>query len=204
MGIILIAGAVYYYEVTPRQLDLEIERIVKTAPTSTMAGDDRILSAMSATASAAHTVKQNQVAAPPITTPEPLVVIITTPDIDTSGIRKINDVIHGYGKMQKMKFSKTVREISASLTAKELAVFFNRIEPMATVSYNRQQFNSFPKTAPVPIVLKLKTAPKPAEDHLPPHAEQAAPEASVSPASPPAEQPTTPAAEVPTSSPADH
>ncbi len=203
IGILLIVGAVYYFEVTPRQLDLEIERIVKTAPSSTMLGDNRILSAVSGTASAAHTGKPNQVAALPTTAPETLVVILI-PDNDTAAIRKINNIMHGFGKMQKIKFSKTNREISSSLTVKELAALFNRIEPIAKVSYNQQQFNSFPSTVPVPFVLKLKTAAKPAEDHVPQRAEQTAPVASVPSASSSAEQPKAPAAEVPTSSPADH
>jgi predicted anti-sigma-YlaC factor YlaD len=217
IGILLIVGAVYYYEVTPRQLDLEIERIVKTDPSSTMAGDNRILSAMSATAHAHPTMTPNQVATLPVTTQAPLVVIITSNN-DTSAVGNINDILHGYGKMQNVKFSKTTKEISASLTARELGVLFKRIESIAKVNYSRQQFNKFQPTAQVPFVLRLKmeikaaedhvpqreTAIKPDEDHVPPRAEQTTPVVSVAPASSPAEKPMTPAAEVPTSSSADH
>jgi len=204
-GIMLIAGAVYYYEVTPRQLDLEIERIVQTAPSGTAAGDNLALSTASDTAPSSHTATPQKTAALPVAAldlaSEPLIVTLI-PENNTSAIDTINKIMHGYGKLRKMKFSESTSEVSASLTARELAALFNRIEPAAKISYNRQQFKSFPAAAPIPFVLKLKTAPKRAEEHAQPQrAEQATPAAS---ALHPAEQPAPPAAETAPLPPAVH
>ncbi|HUI46980.1 MAG TPA: hypothetical protein VL122_13465 [Nitrospirota bacterium] len=189
-GIMLIAGAVYYYEVTPRQLDLEIERIVKTAPSSTAAADNLPLSTSSVTASSSHSAIPKKTAALSVAAMnhalEPLIVTLI-PENNTSAIATINEIMHGRSKLRKMKFSESRREISASLTAKELTFLFNRIEPTAKISYNQQQFNSFPAAAPIPFVLKLKAAPISVEERAQPQrAEQAAPAASAPhPAEPP-------------------
>jgi hypothetical protein len=204
-GIILIAGAVYYYEVTPRQLDLEIERIVQTAPSGTTAGDNLALPVSSDTAPSSHTAIPQKTAALPVSAldlaSEPLIVTLI-PENNTSAIDTINEIMHRHGKLRKMKFSESTREVSASLTARELATLFKRIETTAKISYSRQQFKSFPAAAPIPFVLKLKAAPKLAEEHAQPQrAEQATPAAS---SLHPAEQPSPPAAETAPLPPAVH
>jgi len=193
-GIMLIAGAVYYYEVTPRQLDIEIERIVKTAPSNSTASDNLTLSAPSVTAPSSHTEIPQKTPALPVAAldaaSKPLVVTLI-PENNTSAIDTINEIIRGHSKLGKMKFSESTREVSASLTARELVVLFNRIEPTAKISYNRQQFNSFPAAAPIPFVLKLMAAPKPIEKHaLSQRAEQSVPAASALPATETAPSPT--------------
>ncbi len=187
MGIVLIVGAVYYYEVTPRQLDLEIERIVKTAPSTSPAS--------SSPAMASHQVSASSAAVP---TPalEPLLITIT-PNNNTSAIRRINEVMGRQGKLWTVKFSDTIKEVSGSLTAKELTVFFNRIAPSAKISYERKQFKSFPATEPIPFVMKLKASPQLVEKQMPSpgRTEQAAPDMpAAAPASHPAEQATPPSA----------
>jgi len=204
MGIVLIVGAVYYYEVTPRQLDLEIERIVKTAPSASPTSSSPAMASQKGTASPA---------AVPTHASEPLLITIT-PDNDTSAIRRINEVMGRQGNLWTVKFSDTIKEVSGSLTAKELTVFFNRIAPSAKISYERKQFKSFPATEPIPFVMKLKVSPKqvekqmpsprrtekaapdmPAAAPLPRRTEQAAPDIpAAAPASHPAEQATPPAA----------
>jgi hypothetical protein len=113
-GIIAALAAVYYYVVTPRQLDLEIENIVKTAPT---------VSAPTATTAAPHKAQPGKKALPatppagvqppspvsphaaaPLPDPEPLVVTIT-PENDDSAVSQINEVMHGHGQLKKMAFS---------------------------------------------------------------------------------------------------
>jgi len=62
-----------------------------------------------------------------------------------------------------MRFSDTVKEISGSLTAKELLTFFNRIENAGNVNYSRTRLESFPAAAPVPFIMRLKTEQRPVE-----------------------------------------
>ncbi len=155
-GLFLIAAAIYYYVVTPRQLDLEIENIVKTAPSATAAA----MSAVSGTTPPAPPASRHAAASAPAM--EPLVVTIT-PEDDDAAIRRINEVMPGHGQMRKQKFSDTVKEIEGSLTAKELLTFFSRIDPVAKVSYSRKRFESLKTAEPIPFVLKLKAAPMPLE-----------------------------------------
>jgi hypothetical protein len=77
-----------------------------------------------------------------------------------------------------------VKEVSGSLTARELLTLFNRIEPTAKVGYSRKRLQSFPTARLIPFVLRLKPAPRavekpPAEDvtPVPPEPETPAPSA---------------------------
>ena len=203
IGIMLVVGAIYYYEVTPRQLDLEIERIVKTAPSGTTERDNPTLSASSVTAPSSHTATPQKTSVSPVVALEsasaPLIVTLI-PENNTSAIDTINEIMQDHGKLRKMKFSESTKEVSSSLTSRELAVLFNRIKQTAKISYNRKQLHSFPATAPIPFVLKLKAAPKPVEEQVQQQrAEQASPAAS---APNPAEQPAPPAAKTAPSTPA--
>ncbi len=162
-GLVLIAAAIYYYVVTPRQLDLEIEKIVKTAPSATAT----VTSAASGTTPATppvQTASRHAASSAPIT--EPLMVTIT-PENDAAAVQRINEVMQEHGEMRKLKFSDAVKEIAGSLTAKELLAFFSRIEPAAKVSYSRKRFKSFKTAEPIPFVLKLKAAPVSLEKSLP-------------------------------------
>jgi hypothetical protein len=189
-GIVLTVAAVYYYMVTPRQLDLEIENIVKTAPTvsepaATSAGPHESQPGNTAPLAAPPAVVQppspaSPLAAAPLPEPAPLVVTIT-PENDNAAVSRINEVMHDHGQLRKMTFSETVKELSGRLTARELLTFFNRIEPAAKVSYSRKRLESFPAARPLPFVLRLKAAPKAVEK--PPEEDAApAPPATTAPA----------------------
>lgn len=163
MGLVLVAAAVYYYVVTPRQLDLEIEKIVKTAPSGTA-----VTSAASGTTpstSLAQPASRHAAASAPAM--EPLVVTIT-PENDDAAIQRINEIMRGHGQMRKLTFSDAVKEIEGSLTSKELLTFFSRIDPVAKVNYSRKRFKSFKTAEPIPFVLKLKAAPMPLDKSLSP------------------------------------
>ena len=189
-GILLIAGGVYYYLVTPKQLDLEIERIVKTAPSSTPAAA-AVASGTSGTTSSAPTKSAQLPAAEkpavvaPVPAPSPLTITII-PENDQAAVHQINGVMRGHGSLRTMAFTDTQKEISGSLTAKELLTFFNRIETVAKVSYNRKRFEAFPAEQPIPFVLKLKPAPKHAEAPAP---ASPAPQPAAQPSSQPSAQP---------------
>lgn len=160
-AIVLAAGGIYYYAITPRQLDLEIDQIVKSEPAtapSAQPGEPRPATETSTatTPSSSHSAVTPTASAPPVT---PLVVSIT-PKNEKAAIRRINEALRGHGKLRQVKLSETAREASGTLTAQELQAFFSRIEPMATVSYNRKRLDSFPRAQPIPFTLKLKAAPK--------------------------------------------
>jgi hypothetical protein len=75
--------------------------------------------------------------------------------------------MRGYGELRNMRFSDTVREISGSLTSKELLTFFSLIESEGKISYRRKRLAKFPSAQPVPFVMNLKVAPQAAEKPLP-------------------------------------
>jgi hypothetical protein len=159
-GIALAVAGVYYYAMLPRQLDIEIENIVKTAPVTT-----------SPTSSAALLPKAPAVTMPvagvqrpgpqPVPTPAvaPLSVSIT-PVNETSAIRRINEVMQGHEQLRTLKFSETRRALSGKLVEHELLTFFDRIKDVAKVRYDRKRLKSFPAAQQVPFVLTLKAAQK--------------------------------------------
>lgn len=193
-----IIGAValaYIYVIAPRHRDLEIENLEKSLPAAapSVSGSSQPTTTATAAASPAQPAPVQQPIAPqPAPRPaltaaavDPLSITIT-PDDEAAAIRRLNEVMRGHGSLRKLKFSDTVREISGSLTAKELLTFFNRIEPVGKVSYSRKRFESFPSTRPISFVLKLKSAPpRPKAAALPaspaPAAEQKPAEAAAPP-----------------------
>lgn len=153
--IVVFAAAVYSYMITPRQIDLEIESIVKTAPTGTV-HSAAIASAPAATAPATKVLPAAS-SAPAV---DPLTVAIAiAPEEENAAIRRINEIMRGHAQLRKNKFSDEVREISGTLTARELQTFFNRIEETGRISYSRKRFESFPGAQQIPFVLKLKLKP---------------------------------------------
>jgi len=179
--IALFGVAVYSCVVTPRQFDLELESIVKTTPISTApvstAHSPTIASAPAATVPAARVLP----AAVPAPAGEPLMVTITVAqENEKTALRRINEVMQGHAQLRNKKFSDEAREISGTLTARELLTFFNRIEESGKISYSRKRFESVPGAHPIPFVLKLRLAARAEE-----------------PASPVLPAPAPPAAEVP-------
>jgi hypothetical protein len=154
-GIALLAAAGTYYVVTPTPLDVELESIVKTTPSTTVStaigSSPVVISAPAATV--------------PASAGEPLMITITlAQENERKSIRRINEVMREYDQLWGKKFSDTVREISGSLTAKELLTFFSRIKTTGTISYNRSRIESQPKAQPLPFVLTLKRAPQTAKN----------------------------------------
>jgi hypothetical protein len=159
-------AVVVFINVTQRPRDLEIENLEKSLP-PVPASSSSIASAPATTLISlpAQTAPVHAAAAPqPAPVPEaaaaePLVIAIT-PEDEQAAIRRINEVMRGHGSLHRLRFTDTVREISGSLTAKELLTFFNRIETVGKVSYSRKRFESFPAARPIPFVMKLKPAPR--------------------------------------------
>ena len=152
-GIALLVAGLYYYAMLPRQLDIEIDNIVKTAPVTTPLPS-----------SAALQPKVPVVTRPapqPVPTPvvAPLSVSIT-PVNETSAIQRINEVMQGHEQLRTLKFSETQRGLSGKLVKHELLTFFDRIKDVAKVRYDPRRLKSFPAAQQVPFVLTLKAAPK--------------------------------------------
>jgi len=171
-AIVLAAVAVYSYLVAPRQIDTELESIVKTNPTTTASMEtprsapQPTAAAVPAPAVIAQPVPARTAATAPAGAPEiaPLAVTLTIPqETEKIAVRRINEVMRGHGQLRKNRFSDDVREISGSLTAKELLTFFNRIEDAGRASYSRKRFDQFPGAQPIPFIMKLKVAPTPAD-----------------------------------------
>jgi hypothetical protein len=103
-GIALVAAGVFYYAMQPRQLDLEIDSIVKTAPattTSVPAAEPKIATNVvtEPMASVQRPVPQSvstRAAAP--------LAVSIIPTNETSAVQRINEVMNGYGELRKMKF----------------------------------------------------------------------------------------------------
>jgi hypothetical protein len=117
---------------------------------------------------------------------EPLVITVT-PENEHAAVQRINEVMKELGSLGKLQFSDTVREISGSLTGKEMLTFLNRIESAGKVTYSRKRSEFVQSASPIPFIVKLKPASKIAG----PPATQAAPkvnrppETSAQPASAP-------------------
>jgi hypothetical protein len=162
LSIIVVVAVLYYFLSKPRQLDMDIDNILKTTPSRT-----------TQTASAPPPVTRPVPVMPLVVQPavpvaDPLLVVITT-DNDKAAIRRINDIMRGHGQLRKYKFTDMVREISGSLTAKELLTFFNRIDTsVGKVSYSRKRLEAFPSAQPIPFILKLTVVQKAPEAETPP------------------------------------
>jgi hypothetical protein len=164
-GIIVVAALVYFYAQTPHRYDSELEGTgvpldTTTQPLPAAASSSRV----AAKAKAKAPVEPENTAPAPALSPgiEPLVITISVDDEQTA-TRRINEVMRGHATLRSMRFSDTVKEISGSLTAKELLTFFNRIENAGNVNYSRTRLESFPAAAPVPFIMRLKTEQRPVE-----------------------------------------
>lgn len=161
-GLVFAAVGIYYYAMLPRQIDLEIENIINTAPENSSVQQGELKATETATTSPA-TGPQLPVARQEVAQePEPLAVSIIPLD-EATAIRSINEVMRGHGQLRGMKFSDTKQELSGKLTAQELLTFFDRLGQVAKVRFQRKRLASFPETQQVPFVLTLRAAPKSGE-----------------------------------------
>ncbi len=151
-----------------RHRDLEIENLEKSLPPPAAP-----LAAVASAPTVTHAAMPVQpapvrpAAAPPSAhrpvseapAVEPLVITVT-PENEQTAIPRINEVMRRHGSLRKLQFSDTVREISGSLTGKEMATFFNRIESAGKVTYSRKKSEFIQSVHPIPFIMKLKPASK--------------------------------------------
>jgi hypothetical protein len=169
LAILMVGVAAYYFLSKPRPLDVEIDDIVKTAPSKTAISQTGSVQPPAVNPPVPAAVR----AASPATAREmdPLVVTITTED-GKAAMRRINEVMRGHGQLRKFKLTDTVREISGRLTAKELLTFFKRIESAGKISYSRNQFEAFSKAQPIPFVMRVSIVQKTSEYRTPDEQQQ--------------------------------
>jgi len=182
-----------------RRRDLEIENLEKSlpppaAPMAAVASAPTVTHAAIPAqpvpvlpAEAPPSARRPVSEAPAVKAPavKPLVITIT-PEDEEAAMQHINEVMRGHGSLRKLQFSDTVREVSGSLTGKEMLTFLNRIESTGKVTYSRKKSEFIQSEHPIPFIVKLKPASKSAE----PPAAQAAPKMYK-----PAETPAQPASE---------
>ncbi len=158
-----------YLNLFPERRDVEIESIEKSLPpASTVASAPTVTPDPVADAAApiqAAAAQPTQTAAKPdgIATPvEPLTIMIVTDDLKEA-IRRINDQMSGPGAAATMKLTETSRQMPGKLTVQELITLVKNIEAVGKVRYDRKRLNSLSAAQKVPFILKLKTAPKVAD-----------------------------------------
>ena len=185
LWLLLIIGlaTVVYLNIFAPHRDIEIENIERSLPppapaTSAPTGTPAMVSASTASAAVyeAAAPMEHRKRAESDLAPEPLVITIAP--AGEQAVRRINEALRSHGQLRKMKFTDSVREISGTMTARELLSFFNRIDEAGKVAYSRKRFESYPETASIPFVMKMKSAPKPVDPTTrpaPPAAEPAAP-----------------------------
>lgn len=157
VGILVVVSLVVYYIQKPRQLDVELDSIAKSAPEKNV--QPAPVQPTPVAAPKTPETARPEPARASDSNIEPLVVTITS-DNDKAAIRRINEVMRGHEQLRKFKLTDTVREISGSLTTKELLTFLNRIESVGKITYNRKQFDSFPAARPIPFAMKVVALPR--------------------------------------------
>jgi hypothetical protein len=151
-----------------RHRDLEIENLEKSLPPAS-APTASVSLAPTATHSAvsAQPVPVIPAAAPPSVhrpvseapSEEPIEITVT-PEDDQAAMQLINAVMRRHGSLGKQQFSDSVREISGSLTGKEMRSFLNRIASAGKVTYSRKKSEFIRSVQPVPFIVKLKPSSK--------------------------------------------
>ncbi len=172
MALIVAAiAASYVYVVHPLLHDPDLERLDGSAPSAAVPATPHPQSAATATASAGalepkKTAPASAAAAP---APSPLMITVAVEkEKEKASIRRINDAMKEHPQLRTMRFSDSVREVSGSLTAGELAVFFERIDGAGKATYKRSRLSAAGEGDLVPFIMRLQTVAAP-----PRHAEQA-------------------------------
>jgi len=170
---------VYFFVIVPSRHDPELESIERSLPPATVSAP---ISSLKTTApvlatAPAPTVPSPVVKALPPVAPFEITITINNP----ASIQQINEMLTGFARLEKLRFSATVREGSGSLTANELQALFSRMRQAGRLHYSKKKFKSLSQSDLVPFTMKLTdalpAAVKPAH---------AAPVSALSPSSAPA------------------
>jgi len=193
-ALVALVWVVYAYVLPSLLHDRDLENYgmhapaLVTAPTASPAP----ASAASPTVPAVAVKQPEQPAAKPAPTAQnvkPLMVTITVEN-EQVAMKKINAVMKGHALLRTMRFTDAMKEVSGSLTARELLTFFGRIESTGKITYSQARLEAFPAAQALPFVLRLKAAPRavPAERPVEKPRQEAAGVTADKPAAAPAPQ----------------
>jgi len=159
-AIAAVVGVVYYYVVSPRQIDVELENIVKSIPTTTapMASGPSMTAVGSSLVTAPAVTARLAASQPPAPATEPFAITIIVEEENTA-IRKINQVLRGHAVLRRQKLGDTVKEISGNMNSKELLTLFSRLEVAGRIKFSHTRLESFPSAQLIPFIIKLKVMP---------------------------------------------
>jgi hypothetical protein len=88
----------------------------------------------------------------------PLVVTITMErENEKENMKRINDAMQDHALLGSLRFTDSVRELSGSLTAGELATLLIRIQGAGKITYKRSRLASIDSNELLPFVLKINT-----------------------------------------------
>lgn len=163
-GIIAVAALGYLYAARlEERSEREFREIAETPSPATATSPATFPTATVETATpVVPAQKTEQAAANSTPAGDPLVITIST-DNEQAAVKRINQAMQGHALLRKMRLGETVKEISGSLTAKELLTFFGRIEGAGKILYSRSRLESFPSAQPIPFVMRLKISAAPAQ-----------------------------------------
>lgn len=147
-------AAVYLYIIRPALHDPDLERLDPYASPQTQ-------TAMPTTVpTATAKLEKKEPISEPAAAVEPVVVVITVEkDKEKTSRERINEAMKEHALLRTMLFSKSVREISGSLTARELSTFLHRIQDVGGISYKRRRLLSAADGELIPFVMRLHTSP---------------------------------------------
>lgn len=171
LGLLLtLLAAFYVFGIVPFLHDPDLDRLDASIRSSAK-GEDAVPQSAPAPKALPEPPRPGREAATPVSaTTDPLIVTITVPrELEQERIRQINDAMKEHAMLRTMQFDDKDREISGSLTAKELRTFFNRIAAAGRVSYRRKRLASVAESELLPFVVRLRTAaPAPQPSKTPP------------------------------------
>ena len=160
LWVILLLGAftILYVNLLAPHRDVEIENIEKSLPAAAPLASAPVVTSQQTAASPVPVTVPAAAQAP---APDPLVISLIARD--EGAVSQMNEIMRGHGELRKARFSDTVREVSGSLTEKELRTLIDRMGQAGKVNYNSRKLRSFPAAEAVPFVIKMKRAQKIAE-----------------------------------------
>ena len=151
-AILVSAGVLYLYVITPLLHDPDLERLESGASLPSGAPASAPSPTAAALSGPARPVKQ----AIPAAQIDPLLITITIDKEDEkAAIQHLNDAMKEHAFLRAMRYSESVREISGNLTADELYTFFDRIRSAGKVSYKRSRLRSG-QGEMIPFVMRLR------------------------------------------------
>jgi hypothetical protein len=158
--LVAIVGACFsisLYIVKPLLHDPELEKLDAAAPSPSQAVKSTVepVTASVTTTVSAQPSRADRPAPPALT---PLVVTITVEkESEKESVKRINDAMREHALLGSMLVTDSVRELSGSLTAGELATLLVRIQGAGKITYKRSRLASIDSNELLPFVLKINT-----------------------------------------------